>query len=116
MTDFLTAFILGLLAVWFVPVSAMSGLIQAPPGLIGGFVAGYMVGGVGRGAVHGELATVIGAVVLLIVWAVFGALFTGLFPTFFTEIPSVTTSTVWHQSYPVLFCLSNTNRNALGET
>ncbi|WP_458189962.1 DUF5518 domain-containing protein [Haladaptatus sp. NG-WS-4] len=82
LNGFLTAFVLGLLAVWFIPVTAMSGLVQALPGLIGGFVAGYMVAGGGRGAVHGGLATVLGGFVLLIVWAVFGALFAGLFPAF----------------------------------
>ena len=79
-TGFLTALVLGLLAVLLVPATTMSGLVQALPGLVGGFVAGYMVTGVGRGAVHGGLATVFGGIVLLVAWAVVGTLFAGVVP------------------------------------
>ncbi|WP_175424164.1 DUF5518 domain-containing protein [Haladaptatus sp. W1] len=71
---------LGLLIVWLVPLTQLTTLVYAIPGLMGGVVAGYMVVGAGRGAIHGGLATIIGSVVLLIVWAIFGVLFAGLVP------------------------------------
>jgi hypothetical protein len=80
LTGFATAFVLGLLIVWLVPLTQLTTLVYAIPGLMGGVVAGYMVVGAGRGAIHGGLATIIGSAVLLIVWAIFGVLFAGLFP------------------------------------
>jgi uncharacterized membrane protein YeaQ/YmgE (transglycosylase-associated protein family) len=80
LTRFVSAWLLGLFVVWFVPPEEMGWLAYSLPGLVGGFVAGYMVYGSGSGAVHGGLATVVGSLVLLITWSVVAVFFAGILP------------------------------------
>jgi hypothetical protein len=82
LTGFVSAWLLALIILWFVPPTEMGWLAHALPGLVGGFIAGYMVMGAGSGAVHGGLATVIGSVALLLTWSVVATLFAGLLPAF----------------------------------
>lgn len=82
LSGFVSAWILALIVVWFVPPDELGWLAQAIPGLVGGFIAGYMVYGAGSGAVHGGLATVIGAAILLVTWWIVAIFFAGLLPAF----------------------------------